>query len=519
MPRGPVVASPVPGAVPQNPGDVIQSSVWNATVNDIYNIFNTAQPIEYGGSNASTPIGAFDNFHTASTSIASATTTDLSTASGYYVEITGTTTITGLGTEAAGVLRALRFSGILTLTHNTTSLILPGAANITTAAGDTALFVSEGGGNWRCIGYARASGEPVTASQVSIGRNRAVNADMSMSQENGNTSGTTDGYFGADQWATYRVTSAGVITTQRVQSRTPAGATDRYRVTISTADASLAAGEYLKITQPLEGSNVKDFLYGTASAKASVLRFGFKGPAGTYAARLGNSATNRSFVALFTITAPQANTDTVQTIAITGDTTGTWLTADGVIGIALDIVLACGATFQGVTGWQAGNILGTSAVSNGMSTGAAVFELFDVGLKIDPDSTGVYGQYEVGPVDAVYRPERYYAKSYAPATTPGTATYVGIRFAGSYIAGAGTLAGEISFPQTLCKTPSAVSIWDGAGNSNRSSYVDQATGITFTDNDPLRTAAYAISTAAFSIKCSSGPANSYIHFATSARLS
>jgi len=49
MPRGPVVASPVPGAVPQNPGDVIQSSVWNATVNDIYNIFNTIQPIEYGG--------------------------------------------------------------------------------------------------------------------------------------------------------------------------------------------------------------------------------------------------------------------------------------------------------------------------------------------------------------------------------------------------------------------------------------------------------------------------------------
>lgn len=53
MPRGPVVASPVPGAVPQNPGDVIQSSVWNATVDDIYNIFNTIQPIEYGGNGVS----------------------------------------------------------------------------------------------------------------------------------------------------------------------------------------------------------------------------------------------------------------------------------------------------------------------------------------------------------------------------------------------------------------------------------------------------------------------------------
>ena len=168
MPRGPVVATPVPGAVPQNPGDVIQSSVWNATVNDIYNILNTIQPMEYGGSNASTPIGAFDNFHTASASIASATITDLSTASGYYVEITGTTNITGFGTETAGVLRALRFSGILTITYSATSLILPGAANITTAAGDTALFVSEGGGNWRCIGYDKASGQAVISSLPTV---------------------------------------------------------------------------------------------------------------------------------------------------------------------------------------------------------------------------------------------------------------------------------------------------------------------------------------------------------------
>lgn len=90
--------------------------------------------------------------------IASATTTDIGAATGNYVVITGTTTITGLGTVQAGTRREVNFSGILTLTHNGTSLILPTGANITTAAGDTATFISLGSGNWVCINYQRASG-------------------------------------------------------------------------------------------------------------------------------------------------------------------------------------------------------------------------------------------------------------------------------------------------------------------------------------------------------------------------
>jgi hypothetical protein len=89
---------------------------------------------------------------------ASATTTDLGAIEGNYVSITGTTTITGLGTVAAGVTVTATFTGILTLTHNGTSLILPTAANITTAAGDSAIFVSLGSGNWRCVAYTRADG-------------------------------------------------------------------------------------------------------------------------------------------------------------------------------------------------------------------------------------------------------------------------------------------------------------------------------------------------------------------------
>lgn len=87
--------------------------------------------------------------------IASATTTDLGAIQGNVHDVTGTTTITGLGTVSAGIWKIIRFTGILTFTHNGTSLILPGGSNITTAAGDCAFVISLGSGNWRCYFYQR----------------------------------------------------------------------------------------------------------------------------------------------------------------------------------------------------------------------------------------------------------------------------------------------------------------------------------------------------------------------------
>lgn len=97
---------------------------------------------------------------TGADTIASATATDLSTIPGQKVLISGTTTITGFGTIRAGWIKFVRFGGILTLTHNASSLILPGAANITTAAGDTAIVASLGSGNWECHNFTRAAAVP-----------------------------------------------------------------------------------------------------------------------------------------------------------------------------------------------------------------------------------------------------------------------------------------------------------------------------------------------------------------------
>jgi hypothetical protein len=100
--------------------------------------------------------------------IASAATTDIGAATGNLVHITGTTTITALGTIQAGTRREVVFDGILILTHNATSLILPTGANVTTAVGDCAEFISEGSGNWRCTSYNRADGTSLGGAPGSV---------------------------------------------------------------------------------------------------------------------------------------------------------------------------------------------------------------------------------------------------------------------------------------------------------------------------------------------------------------
>lgn len=95
----------------------------------------------------------------ASASIAA--TVDLGGLGALRVTLTGTGTVTSFGTVPNRV-RFLRFTAAATLTHNATSLVLPGGANIVTVAGDTALAASDASGNWRVLNYARASGKALT---------------------------------------------------------------------------------------------------------------------------------------------------------------------------------------------------------------------------------------------------------------------------------------------------------------------------------------------------------------------
>jgi hypothetical protein len=108
-------------------------------------------------SRAVTPAGLFP----AQADVASGSTCNIGAASTSQVNITGTTTITAFDSVAAGIYRQGTFAGALTLTHNGTSLKLPGAASITTAANDRFGALSLGSVNWIVLWYQKADGTPL----------------------------------------------------------------------------------------------------------------------------------------------------------------------------------------------------------------------------------------------------------------------------------------------------------------------------------------------------------------------
>lgn len=133
---------------------VIESTNANAAVN-----------LSAGTKDVVCDVPALRQWVAAEVSLASSGTTDLGTYPSASVTITGTTTITSFGSTAkTGTIRFCKFSGALTLTHNSTSLIIPGAANITTAAGDCMCVRHEGSGNWRVLFYQKATGYAIVSS-------------------------------------------------------------------------------------------------------------------------------------------------------------------------------------------------------------------------------------------------------------------------------------------------------------------------------------------------------------------
>lgn len=164
-------------------GTTIDPAAVNANENAIFNDYNgniTNANVASGAAIVASKLnltsiaqtmarsGVADNWAKGA-DLTSGSTVNIGAASGNMVHITGTTTITAFDTVQAGTWRLLVFDGALTLTHNSTSLILPTGASITTAAGDTALMVSEGSGNWRCVAYNTKSGSPLAAQSLPSG--------------------------------------------------------------------------------------------------------------------------------------------------------------------------------------------------------------------------------------------------------------------------------------------------------------------------------------------------------------
>jgi hypothetical protein len=149
-------------------------------------------------------------FRAAEASVASAATCDIGGATQLKVVITGSTTITSLG-GVAHACKLARFAGALTLTHNATSLALPGAADIVTAPGDTGLFVSDAAGHWRCHAYHRASGRPLAPALPSSTTDEAiVRFDGNAGNQQDNAYGFVDDFGGFASAPRFSIADDGV---------------------------------------------------------------------------------------------------------------------------------------------------------------------------------------------------------------------------------------------------------------------------------------------------------------------
>jgi hypothetical protein len=153
-------------------------------------------------------------FENKASTLASAATVDLNTATGNYLQISGTATINSFGTCPAGARFIIVFDAAATLTYNATSLIIPGLANKTAAAGDCCMIVSEGSGNWRVVGYFAISGGggggSVTAvtGTAPLASSGGTAPDISINQADN----LTDGYLSSTDWNTFNGKGNGTIT-------------------------------------------------------------------------------------------------------------------------------------------------------------------------------------------------------------------------------------------------------------------------------------------------------------------
>jgi hypothetical protein len=220
-------------------------------------------------------------------------------------------------------------------------------------------------------------------------KNRVINGDMRIKQRaNSSVFVTTDAGNFIDLLSFGCGTSANVSYSQ--SSDAPAGFSNSASVTVVTADTSLASGDYAYFQYKIEGNNIADFAWGTASATPVTLSFWAKSSlVGTYTAGLLNSGLNRTYMSNFTINAQ--NTWEYKTITIPGDTTGTWLT-DNNIGIRIRIGLAGGSnSIVANNQWVAGNGLATSGTVNWLATVGNTFSF--TGLQLEKGSTATSFEY------------------------------------------------------------------------------------------------------------------------------
>jgi len=219
-----------------------------------------------------------------------------------------------------------------------------------------------------------------TADSLQGFRNRIINGDMRIDQRNAGAAVTVNGasVYTLDRWRATDVTS-GAFTVQQ-SSVAPSGFNNSSLITVTSAAGSYASTDQADFIQRIEGFNIADFAYGTASATPATLSFWVRSSVtGSFGGALQNSDEDYSFPFLFTISA--ANTWEYKTIAVSAATAGTWVTNNG-IGLVVRYSLAAGSARLGTAGaWAAADHRGATGQTNLLSTSGATFYITGVQLE------------------------------------------------------------------------------------------------------------------------------------------
>ena len=209
-------------------------------------------------------------------------------------------------------------------------------------------------------------------------RNRIINGDCRIDQRNAGASVTpTTNVYTLDRWYARNTQSSKYSVQQNAGSVTPPAGFKNYLGMTSLSAYSVASGDFFAMQHNIEGLNVADFDWGTANAKTITLSFWVRSSlTGTFGGCLGNYDFNRSYP--FTYTISSANTWEQKTISVSGDTSGTWVTDNGV-GLRLRFSMGMGASYLGTAGaWAAGFVGAPTGSTNVIATNGATFYITGV---------------------------------------------------------------------------------------------------------------------------------------------
>ena len=301
--------------------------------------------------------------------------------------------------------------------------------------------------------------------ETGIGRNRIINGAMVIDQRNAGAS--IGAGYAVDRFAADNGTD-GVFTQQQVTDA-PAGFNYSVKITVTTADASITAGQYSSFFQAIEGYNLADFNWGTANAKTVTLSFWVKSSlTGTFGGSLRGASNTRSYPYTYTISV--ANTWEYKTVTIVGETSGTWIVNNG-SGVQVFFNLGTGTTLSGTAGaWASASYRNATGTTNVLETLNATWYITGVQLEQNTAATPferrLYGQ-------ELANCQRYYIRYGYPVNTPAD----GQRFATAIGSSSTEVLGIIPTPCSMRATPTSTYSSVGVGNS---AGVAQLTSLTTT---------------------------------------